>query len=84
MKEKDKIHDLFKDVLFDEERMDKWIEASAKEPNPLYDKLKFIPTKDEMFTYERKFCPKCGLDVSGVMGYCCPNVDCPCGLGPVT
>lgn len=28
-------------------------------------------------------CGKCGLKLSGVMSYCCPNGDCPCGLGPV-
>lgn len=28
-----------------------------------------------------KTCPKCGLDLSGPMGYCCPNGDCPTGLG---
>lgn len=29
-------------------------------------------------------CPKCGLKLEGVMGYCCPNAGCPTGLGPVT
>jgi hypothetical protein len=28
-------------------------------------------------------CPKCGLKLEGVMGYCCPNAGCPTGLGPV-
>ena len=28
-------------------------------------------------------CPTCGLQFSGVMGYCCPNTKCPTGLGPV-
>jgi hypothetical protein len=28
-------------------------------------------------------CSLCGLDLSGVMGYCCPNLKCPTGLGPV-
>jgi hypothetical protein len=26
-------------------------------------------------------CGKCGLTLGPVMGYCCPNADCPCGLG---
>lgn len=26
-------------------------------------------------------CPKCGLELSGVMGYVCPNVRCPTGMG---
>lgn len=30
-----------------------------------------------------KMCPKCGLTLSGVMSYCCPNAECPTGLGPV-
>ena len=29
-------------------------------------------------------CLKCGLKMDGVIGYCCPNHDCPVGLGPVT
>lgn len=28
-------------------------------------------------------CPKCGLKLGQVMGYCCPNTNCPTGLGPV-
>lgn len=28
-------------------------------------------------------CGKCGLELKHVMGYCCPNADCPCGMGPV-
>lgn len=28
-------------------------------------------------------CGKCGLELKQVMGYCCPNIDCPCGMGPV-
>jgi len=28
-------------------------------------------------------CSKCGMKLSGVMGYCCPNTDCPTGLGPI-
>jgi hypothetical protein len=27
-------------------------------------------------------CPKCGLKLGQVMGYCCPQPDCPTGLGP--
>jgi len=33
--------------------------------------------------FENKKCPKCGLELQPVMGYCCPRVDCPTGLGPV-
>ncbi len=28
-------------------------------------------------------CGECGLVLHRFMGYCCPNVRCPCGLGPV-
>lgn len=28
-------------------------------------------------------CSKCGLEMKGVMGYCCPRLDCPSGMGPV-
>lgn len=29
-------------------------------------------------------CHKCGLKLDVAMGYCCPNAQCPTGLGPVT
>lgn len=28
-------------------------------------------------------CPKCHLKLDRVMGYCCPDLDCPTGMGPV-
>lgn len=33
--------------------------------------------------FEFNICPKCGLKLEGVMSYCCPNVECPTGMGPV-
>lgn len=27
-------------------------------------------------------CNKCGLDLSGITGYCCQDINCPSGLGP--
>lgn len=38
------------------------------------------PVPEDIF----KNCPKCGLKLETVMGYCCPNTGCPTGLGPVT
>lgn len=29
-----------------------------------------------------KNCSKCGIKLDTVMGYCCPRLDCPTGLGP--
>lgn len=37
----------------------------------------FNPT----FNYGNKQCPKCGITLSGVMAYSCPNANCPTGLG---
>ena len=45
-----------------------------------------LPTKiyEEEKPYNPyKTCSKCGMDISGVMGYCCPQPNCPTGLGPV-
>lgn len=28
-------------------------------------------------------CGKCGLKLDGMMSYCCPQPDCPCGMGPI-
>ena len=30
-----------------------------------------------------KTCPRCGITLSGIMGYSCQNSDCPVGLGPI-
>lgn len=29
-------------------------------------------------------CPRCGITLSGVMGYVCSDPSCPTGLGPMT
>ena len=29
-------------------------------------------------------CSKCDMEFKGVMGYVCPNADCPMGCGPIT
>jgi hypothetical protein len=26
-------------------------------------------------------CGKCNIELTPIMGYCCPHADCPCGLG---
>lgn len=39
------------------------------------------PTPNTWF--DPKTCPKCGLKLEGVMGYCCPQPYCPTGMGPV-
>lgn len=37
-----------------------------------------------IFPMEQKnTCPTCGIELSEVMMYCCPRIDCPCGMGPV-
>lgn len=28
-------------------------------------------------------CTQCGIRLDTVMGYCCPNIDCPSGMGPI-
>lgn len=30
----------------------------------------------------KPMCSKCGLVLESAMSYCCPNGDCPCGMGP--
>jgi hypothetical protein len=39
----------------------------------------FIPASDVY-----KICSKCGISLSGIMGYSCPHIGCPTGLGPLT
>lgn len=33
---------------------------------------------------EPTHCGKCGIKIEGVMGYYCPQPNCPCGLGGIT
>ena len=32
---------------------------------------------------EKARCSKCGIDLNQSLGYCCQNMECPTGLGPV-
>lgn len=41
-----------------------------------------VPIWPERPPTERR-CTKCGIKIEGVMGYYCPQTDCPCGLGGV-
>lgn len=41
------------------------------------------PMKPSFPGYPISSCSRCGLELGGVMGYCCPHMDCPSGMGPV-
>lgn len=43
----------------------------------------YIPSLPDIFPqqYDYNSCPKCGIKLEGVMGYCCPHARCPTGLG---
>ena len=45
-----------------------------------YNNWMHTPLQPKQFTNQ---CPKCGLKLDGVMSYCCSNIECPTGLGPV-
>jgi len=32
----------------------------------------------------KQTCPVCNLNLEGVLGYSCTNINCPTGLGPIT
>jgi len=44
---------------------------------------KIVPTVPGVWppTYKLDECRKCGIKLSGVMSYSCPQKDCPTGLG---
>ena len=43
-----------------------------------------IPSMPSPSTYPIKSnCPKCGIGLTDVMGYCCPQPNCPTGLGGI-
>lgn len=52
-------------------------------PRPMYevDKHQWPVMPAPIIDY--KSCPKCGIALDRVMGYCCSNPGCPTGLGPV-
>jgi len=39
------------------------------------------PVPSRPYEWRDSNCPKCGIKLSGVMGYCCPRSGCPTGLG---
>jgi hypothetical protein len=54
----------------------KWLKVyRIPQPNP------YIPQFDP---WNKSVCTKCGMKLDGTMGYCCPNMECPTGMGPVT
>jgi hypothetical protein len=55
--------------------LDEWLKVyHIPQPNP------YIPPPDP---WNKSTCPKCGMKLDGTMGYCCPNMDCPTGMGPI-
>jgi hypothetical protein len=55
---------------------------NREQPKPVIDWPK-LPDTIRFPETIRKSCPKCGISLEGVMSYCCQNIDCPTGLGPV-
>lgn len=46
------------------------------------DNLPNVPWPFPSLEFMVSSCPKCGLALNKIMHYCCPNFDCPVGLGP--
>jgi len=42
----------------------------------------YIPTTTFPPNLAKDTCPKCGIDISGPIGYVCQDINCPVGLGP--
>lgn len=64
--------------MFEEVKQNDW-QVSYKAVMRL---IRDNPIKTEPFEGWNQ-CPKCGIKLEGVMGYCCANIDCPTGLGPI-
>ena len=59
----------------------RWVEQPPFVPPTPY--IPYPPPIPADFWPKASGCPKCGIDLNHVMGYCCPNMECPTGLGPV-
>lgn len=42
-----------------------------------------LPDPTIIHPFDKNNCPTCGIKLNQVMGYCCPTLNCPTGLGPV-
>lgn len=72
-----KIKQLEKKIAQLEERIS-YLEAAERIKQP------FQPNPWPLYPIQpRRACPTCGLDLTNTMGYCCPNANCPCGMGPI-
>jgi len=64
-------------------------QVTDKQPQSIKDLVKSLPVTqpapptDNASVYMPR-CGKCGITLSQVMSYCCPNNDCPCGLGGIS
>ena len=77
MSERKRIKDLEKRVKALEEYLSKFMDQVQKEPyRPSYPRYPTYPVPVP------NNCSLCGLELGKVMGYCCPNIECPTGLGP--
>ena len=62
---------------------DGFIEGMKKTLPPPY--IPPIPPPGPNWILEvKEYCPKCGIKISGVMGYVCRAIDCPTGMGGVS
>lgn len=74
------------EVKFDEllrriKRIEERLDALHHPPQPVPSPFPFTPFTPPTTPWDTKTCPKCGLELKGVMGYACPQPGCPTGLG---
>lgn len=63
-----------------DKKLNEWLKGYfIPKPNP-YIPNRLTPAPDP---WHPRTCVKCGLKLEGVMGYCCPDMQCPTGMGPV-
>lgn len=74
----DKLEDLEKRIKELEEIIFEFKKDRHYIPTPPWN----VPLHPSPSIYESK-CGACGITLGRSMGYCCPRLDCPCGMGPV-
>lgn len=73
--------DKFKEIELQLKLLEKRIESMERPFDRPFDGPYQPQIPPPTYPFNQTVCPTCGITLSGVMGYVCPNARCPTGLG---